>query len=203
MALGTFPDLKAAIADQLARTDLSDNIDDFIRLFEAKANKILRVRQMETIATLTPDGNGICTLPADYQAWRRVTVLGSPRSVLEWLGPDYADYAYPHGNGGSPVGFVIIGSTLKPLPVTASNVELVYYQTIPALSLANPTNWLLTSSPDLYYYGAMVEACHFLQDDGRLVVFGELYRNALETLRDADRGARWGRAGARLMQATP
>lgn len=42
---------------------------------------------------------------------------------------------------------------------------------ISALSGAAPTNWLLTSHPDIYLYGALVEAAPYLGDDPRVVVW--------------------------------
>ncbi len=56
MAISTYTELKASIANWLNRSDLTDEIaDDFIKLTEADFNAKLRIRQMEQIDTVTID----------------------------------------------------------------------------------------------------------------------------------------------------
>ena len=81
MTIQTYSDLQTAVANWLARSDLAANIPDFIAIFEAVANRRLRVRQQESAATLTPS-SGVASLPADYLAWRRVTWTGSTNREL-------------------------------------------------------------------------------------------------------------------------
>ena len=52
MALGTFTELKDAIADWLDRSDLTARIPDFIALAEARINRELRIRPMEVRSTM-------------------------------------------------------------------------------------------------------------------------------------------------------
>ena len=52
MALNNYANLKTAIANFLARDDLTTEIDDFIDLTEADFNRRLRVRAMETVDLL-------------------------------------------------------------------------------------------------------------------------------------------------------
>ena len=47
MALSTYSDLKTAIANFLARDDLTTQIPDFIRLAEARMSRELDTRSME------------------------------------------------------------------------------------------------------------------------------------------------------------
>ena len=56
MAISTYTELKASIANWLNRSDLSDEIaDDFIKLAEADFNSKLRVRKMITQSSFTID----------------------------------------------------------------------------------------------------------------------------------------------------
>jgi hypothetical protein len=155
MALSTYADLKGAIANWLARDDLSPYLDDFVTLFEAAANRRLRVRQMETSANLTPS-NGAISLPADYLAWRRLTWTGSTRRELEYVHPSYLQAAYPTTPTNLPNVFTIEGPTLKIRPVDGTALELDYWQKIPPLS--SGVNWLYGAHPDLYLFGSLVEA---------------------------------------------
>ena len=62
MALSTFTELKASIANFLNRSDLTTEIqDDFIKLCEADFNAKLRIRQMEQIddVTINAEKNGM------------------------------------------------------------------------------------------------------------------------------------------------
>jgi hypothetical protein len=82
MSITTYAELQTAVANWLDHSLFAARIPEFIALFEACANRRLRVRQQETTANLTPDTNGNATLPSDYLSHRRVTWTGSPRVEL-------------------------------------------------------------------------------------------------------------------------
>jgi hypothetical protein len=168
MALTTYAELRTAIADWLARSDLTSYIPDFITLFEAHANRRLRVRQMETSTTLTPS-SGSATLPSDYLAWRRVTWTGDVRNELEYVHPSYLQAAYPDTPSGTPRIFTIEGSTLKVRPVSTTGLEFDYYEKIDALS--GTVNWLYTAHPDAYLFGSLAEAQGFNVDFEKLALW--------------------------------
>ena len=82
MAITTYAELQTAIGNWLDHTLFTARVPEFIALFEACANRRLRVRQQEAMTNLTPDANGSAALPADYLALRRVTWTGAPRRDL-------------------------------------------------------------------------------------------------------------------------
>jgi hypothetical protein len=170
MAITTYAQLQAAVASWLDRDDLTTEIVDFITLFEAVANRRLRVRQMETSTTLTPS-SGSATLPSDYLQWRRVTWTGSVRQELEYVHPSYLQALYPDTPSDTPTVFTIEGSTLKVRPTSETGLEFDYYQKIAALSDAATTNWLLTAHPDLYLFGSLVEAQMFTVDPEQAAIW--------------------------------
>lgn len=161
MALSTYDDLKTSIAAWLGRDDLTSRMDDFVTLFEAAANRRLRVRQQETSTTLTPS-SGSVSLPSDYLSWRRVTWTGSPRVDLEYVHPSVLQAYYPSSDEGTPKIFTIEGSTLKVRPLSDTSLEFDYYEKIDALS--GTVNWLYSAYPDVYLYGSLVEAEMFNKD---------------------------------------
>jgi hypothetical protein len=75
---------------------------------------------------------------------------------------------------------------------------LTYYATIPALSVSNTTNWLLTDSPDLYLYGALLQAAPYLQDDQRISTWGTLYERCLNDLKVSDERSRMATSALRM-----
>ncbi len=64
MALTTYTELKASVADWLNRTDLTSVVPDFIALAEAQIERTLRTRQMIVRATASIDTE-YSAVPAD------------------------------------------------------------------------------------------------------------------------------------------
>ena len=165
MSITTYSELQAAVGNWLNHSLFAARVPEFIALFEATASRRLRTRQMESTATLTP-ASGSVALPADYLAWRRLTWTGARRVELQYVHPSYLQAAYPSAPTDVPRVFTIEGSTLKIRPVDNTALEFDYFQKIPALATADP-NWLLSAHPDLYLFGALVEAEMFGVNDER------------------------------------
>ena len=86
------------------------------------------------------------------------------------------------------------------LPTSAT---LIYYAKIPALSDANPTNWLLTRYPDAYLYACLLEAMPYNEEDARMQTWATAYATAIDKIQRDDKGARYTQGTIRVMQATP
>src|SRR5712671_2396748 len=127
MSLQTYTDLTTAIGNWLQRSDLAALLPNFIQLFEACANRRLRVRQQEATVALTP-ANGVVALPADYLSFRRLTWTGNPRRELGYVEPSWLQAAYPDVPTDVPKVFTIEGGNIRTMPLDPSNValELVY-----------------------------------------------------------------------------
>lgn len=167
MSIVSYATLQTAIGGWLGHELTSSRNTDFIAMFEASANRRLRVRQMETSTSLTPDSSGDATLPTDYLAWRQVIWTGSPAGDLQYVPPSYITSAYPTAPSGTPSVFTVEGTQVKIMPLSTTALTFLYYQKIPALSVTDP-NWLLTAHPDLYLFGSLCEAEMFLLNDERM-----------------------------------
>jgi hypothetical protein len=193
MSIATYAELRTAVENWLDHTLFTARVPEFIALFEAAANRRLRVRQQEASSALTPSF-GTAALPNDYLAWRRVTWTGAPRVELQYVHPSYLQAAYPSSPADVPRIFTIEGSTLKVRPVDGAALEFDYFQKIPALSSGadSGTNWLLAAHPDLYLFGALVEAEMFGVNDERAPVWkarrDEIF-DEIEKLSNKTRGA--------------
>ncbi|MCC6779768.1 MAG: hypothetical protein IT537_24570 [Hyphomicrobiales bacterium] len=201
MTIATYSELKTAVESWLGHTLFTARVPEFIALFEAAASRRLRVREMETTAALTPS-SGAAALPANYLAWRRVTWTGSPRVDLEYAHPSYLQAAYPTSPADVPRMFTIEGNTLEVRPVDDTALELDYYAKVPALSDGTPTNWLLTAHPDLYLFGALVEAEMFGVNDERAPAWKARRDEVLDEIERLSNKSR-GVGGIRVMGATP
>jgi hypothetical protein len=160
MAITTYAELQSAIANWLARDDLTSYIPDFITLFEAAAARRLKVRLQESTTTLTPS-SGVATVPSDYLGHRRVTWTGSPIQELSYVAPPiYAGYL--ESGSGTPTVFTIEGSNLRVAPSSDTALTFDYYAKTAAVS--SSLNWLFTNHPDAYLFGSLAEANAFNKD---------------------------------------
>ena len=194
MAINTYATLVSAITEYLGRdqdSTLTARIPDFITLFEAKANRTLNHPKMETRSTTSVDTSStspeFITLPSDFQTMRSVrlsSVTGKPRLAFATK-TQIDDYRYSIDNvSDQPVYFAIVGTEMELAPTPSENytLEMVYRANISALTSGNTTNWLLTLAPDLYLYGALMEAAPYLKDDNRIAVWASGMQTALEQL---------------------
>ena len=165
MAITSRSTLETAIDNWLARDDIaSARKQEFIALFEAVANRRLRVRQMEASSTLTTS-SGAVSVPSDYLGWRSMTWAGSSTRQLNFVHPTYLRAAYPTTDTGTPTVFTIEGSTINVRPVDDStNYTFRYFQSLDALDADGAANWLLTNFPDCYLSGCLHEANTFVQN---------------------------------------
>ena len=193
MALSTYAELKTSIGDWLNRSDLSATIPDFISLAEAQIERTLRTRQMIVRANASFDQQ-YGALPADFLEAKSLKLTSTnPPTPLSFLTIDLLDeQSASYTASGKPKFFGVVGNQLRilPTPDGTYTTELTYFAKLTKLSNSVTTNWLLASSPDIYLYGALLQAAPYLQDDARIQTWATLYERALNDLRTADdRGA--------------
>jgi hypothetical protein len=203
MALTTYNELKSSVADWLNRTDLTAVVPDFISLAEAQIERTLRTRQMIVRATASIDSE-YSAVPADFLETKSIKLNTSPVTPLQFESVDALDSmkGTMYLANGKPLYFGIVGGQIRVLPVPDSTytAELTYYAKLSKLSSTNATNWLLTQAPDVYLYGALMQAAPYLKDDDRITIWATMYTRGLEELQVADdRGATSG--GSILMRA--
>jgi hypothetical protein len=203
MALSTYAELKTSIGDWLNRSDLTNAIPDFISLAEAQVERTLRTRQMIVRANASFDAQ-YGAVPADFLETKSLKLTSTnPQTPLEFLSIDALDNkASEYTGSGKPRFFGVVGGQFRlvPVPDATYTTELTYYAKLTKLSNSVTTNWLLASSPDIYLYGALLQAAPYLQDDARIQVWSSLYDRAMSELQTADdRGASSG--GALLTRA--
>jgi hypothetical protein len=189
MALSTYAELKTSIGDWLNRSDLTSVIPDFISLAEAQIERTLRARQMIVRANASFDAQ-YGAVPSDFLEAKSLKLTSTnPQSPLSFLSIDALDAEMTkYTASGKPRFFGVVGGQLRivPTPDATYTTELTYYAKLAKLSSSNTTNWLLTSSPDIYLYGSLLQAAPYLQDDARIQTWATLYERALNDLQTAD-----------------
>jgi len=188
MALSTYAELKTSVGDWLNRTDLTTAIPDFISLAEAQIERNLRTRQMivRATASITTEYSAV---PADFLEVKSFKLDTNPVTPLGFETIDSMDtLAVTYRSAAKPIFFTVVGEQFRylPEPDTAYTGELIYYAKLSKLSTANTTNFLLTAAPDVYLYGALMQAAPYLQDDARIAVWASMYRAGLEEVTQAD-----------------
>ena len=193
MALGTFTELKDAIADWLDRSDLTTRIPDFITLAEARLNRDLRIRPMEVRSSMeTTSGQRYFNLPGGYLQMRNMQMNTNPITPLEYITPEMLDRLYGSDTTGKPRAYTLIGDEIQlaPIPDSDYTVEMAFYEKFTPLgdgtSGTVTTNWLTTNAPDVLLYGSLLEAEPFIKNDERIGLWLNAYNGAVKKIQDAD-----------------
>ena len=193
MALGTFTELKDAIADWLDRSDLTARIPDFIALAEARINRELRIRPMEVRSTMYATVNQqYFNLPGGYIQMRNIQLNTNPTTPLEYITPEMLDRLYGNTTTGKPRAYTLIGDEIQlaPIPDSAYQLEMAFYEKFTPLGDGSAgtvtSNWLTANAPDILLYGALMEAEPFIKNDERIPVWLNGYSNAIDKLQRQD-----------------
>lgn len=169
MTISTYATLQTAIQNWLDDSTLTDRIPEFIALAEAEFNRVLRATDQETVATLSASAETVA-LPSGFRAMRGLSIDGSEKTPLEEMSLQALRRWNSAEATGKPLKYAIARGYiyLAPIPDDTYSIECVYVGGITALADDNTTNWLLTSHPDLYLFGSLLQAEFFGWNDGRL-----------------------------------
>jgi hypothetical protein len=136
-------------------------------------------------ATATLDTH-FTALPTDFLEAKNIQLNSTPVKTLQYVTMEMADMLRggTYDTPGTPLYYTIVGDTLEvvPVPDAEQTVELTYYKKITSLSDSVTSNWLLSSHPDVYLYGSLMQAAPYLKDDERIAVWGPLYRQFVNDL---------------------
>ena len=195
MSITNYSELLTAVANWINRGDLTDRIPEYIAFAEAKMNGRLRVRQMEASTTDTMSSSAI-TLPSDWMAFKSIWYTKNGQRIEILNIPVQEANRIDQGTTNPPRGYYITGSTVSFFPTADSDytVGYIYYQQIPALTVSNTTNWLLTYAPDAYLYGTVLEAAAYIRDPKLQADAERAFYSVLGRIKTADRDVHSGSA---------
>ena len=205
MAIGTYAELQTAVANWLDRDDLGDRIPEFIALAEARMNRVFRLRLMEAKYTAsTVAGQRNLALPTGYLQMRNLQINTTPIRPCQYVTPEIYDRLYGSTSTGTPEIYTIIAGELQlgPIPASVQTIEMLFYKKIAALSVSNTTEAMLTDNPDVYLYGALLEAEPFLMNDERLGIWAQGFQQSIENLQDQDAKDRHSGSALRVMNTS-
>jgi len=163
----------------------------------------LDTRSQEKRATAsTVVGEEFVSLPTDLREVRLVKLNSSPVNVLEFMTPNSFYSTYSNTGTGTPRAYSIIGAelALRPIPDSVTTLEIMYGESIVALSDSATSNTVLSRHPDAYLYGSLVSAYTYLLDEGRAATYDAMFTRIIsEIIKDTDT-ARFGGGSLSMKQ---
>lgn len=200
MAIDTYGTLKSAVANWLARSDLTSVIPDFIALAENHMAQTLWLnKQLERDSAFSVTARWTA-LPTGCRRVKSVAhIYSSTRYDLPYLSPEqFQQVDAGETTAGLMQGYTVLGTEigLHPTPSSAT-LELVYWPAITTLSDTTTSSDLLTAHPLLYLYRSCVEGAIYMRDDSLQARAEAHYARALMDALGADS---WGHGTAPQMR---
>lgn len=185
--ISNYEELVAAVGDWLDRDDLVTRAGTFIQLAESRLNRLLDDPLMEATVSGTASSD-YTALPDDFGS---MISISTGTGNLTAVGA--AEYAGYPAVAGDPRAYAIVGDTIAFAPRnTSTPYTLVYRRRIPSLTAEAPANWLLTLAPDVYLYGALLQAEAFLGEDNRVSMWKSAFDEAISDLVVDATKRKWG-----------
>ena len=170
MAISTYDELKTAIADYMARSDLSGNVEDFIALAEARLNRLLKMVETDTTLTGTAASRRIDISSLSLIQPIALFAVSNGDEVEISRKPD-GSFAYDD-TAGLPSFYGLDGTNIDfDRPLDQAYTFRFRYQGRFALSDAAPTNKLLTENPDVYLSASIVWGSIYIKDASQAAGF--------------------------------
>ena len=194
-------EIALSYSDRESDAELPAKIDSFLRIVEARVDRVLKVQRM-TVRTLltTVAGQEYYGLPSDFAGLRDIEVRSADtidgeardRVTLEYLSPEQMNSATGIPASQSNIYYTIIANQLQISPPQDSNVlELVYYRKLPNLTENDNTNWLSEDNPDTYVFGLMVEISAFVKNEQSTALWDARFKESLAEIDLDDSKSRW------------
>ena len=176
LAFDNYSDLTAAIAEWMDRSDLTGSVQTMIALAESRMRRKLEPVFGEATATVsTTDGTG--AQPTGCAVINRIVY--DNRTLPHYSSFSAGDLSDP-SIYPEPIAYTVEADMIRLWPPVDGTLTVFYRQTLPQLSESSPTNTMLSSHPDLYFFGAMMFAEGYVANDNRAAMFKALFDEGLD-----------------------
>lgn len=201
MTISTCADLKSQVATILNRSNLTTQIPYYIQRAETRIaygseeapfkSDPLRIRAMEQSSYATFNAQSIA-LPTGYLQHKRLYLSRTPNAQLKYVTPTEFWDDVRTGISGCPLIFTIESDAfyLSPTPDTSYTGEILYYKKPTALSADSDTNTLLTSFPNIYLFGTLLEAFSDARNEDQAQKYANKFAGAINSANMADKADR-------------
>lgn len=192
----TYAELQASIQRWMNdSTTYASVIGEIIALTERRLSRELSSPDMEGSTTLSLT-NGTTALPSDFLEMRKAYIVFNNRRYP--LEPETEqDFTQAFNEvavtGAVPTRFNVSAGNFSVRPIADTYpVAITYKQALPALSDANPSNWLLAKWPDLYISASIATAALFGFEDARLPLLSANADALVDEINTTGRKSRYG-----------
>jgi hypothetical protein len=200
MALSNYTELQAAVRTEVNKTTsgIADAvIVDAITKCEAKLNRRLRLREMETLATATYNASDKTiesrqvAMPTGY-----IEMIDLRIKKLSQTDDNYDEVPYvPPQRIHEYYAYDTFWYTLRDqLEINrftgGTDYELLMHYFKKWDIATDSTNWLLTNYPDVYLYGALIDADLHVQDKELLAEWRGMFKEGIKDLNELSKRGR-------------
>lgn len=205
MSISSYNDLITEIDSAGKRRDLLIDIPRFIRMTEARLDRVLNLRSMEgRWETNLKTDDRFAPLPPGYIRMRTLRIYneGGYLRELRYATPE----ALPIENGkGMPAFYSVTNEiAFDCIPDKNYLIEMCFHEKLEPLSTENQTNKVLDLHPDLYLYGALVHYYIFARDEATANIYDQIFSRILGEIEKIEKRSRRGSAAAMQFEgATP
>ncbi len=194
MALDTFSNLKSSLVAHSHRNDVSDLLlTDFIKLAESEINRLLFCKELElTISTPNLSGRTYA-IPTGLRKIRSFSLnIGGRSTELKFKTPEALNI---DSGTNIPSSYTISDNIYFNItPASTYAISMTYYGSIVPLSVAAPTNSILTTYPKLYLYGALHHLYLWANNEEQATFYLTVFTNEIDSINRADKKRRMGPA---------
>lgn len=186
--MSTFAQLKTDVATWVDKDDLGPQIPIFVNNGIQKANRKLRLIDMETISSAKlATGKNYFDLPDRFITLINVFTDTNPETKLIYVTPEQMTLQVKP-DGTLPKSYTIVDGKIKTdllVPLTSSITTKLWISHIkgyPSLVEDSDTNWLLQNAYDLMLYLSIMSAELFIINDERVPKIKALAEEAIDEL---------------------
>jgi hypothetical protein len=190
----TYASLVTDISSYLERTDTAtlEKIPTFIMLAEQVISTEIQFLGNLTVVTSTMNvGEPIIVKPARWRKTVSINLIdNSQRQPVFLRKYEYLRNYWPNATQtDTPIYYCDYDYThwlVAPTPDLAYNYEVLYYERVQPLDVANQTNWFTQYAPQAMLYGSLLQAMPFLKNDERIPMWQAQYDRVIATLKAED-----------------
>jgi hypothetical protein len=171
LAVSDYGTLKTEIGLYLNRSDLSAYIPNFIANAARRihygsdapfSSEPVRIPAMQARATGTISSSAISFPTRFIEPIRLVGVSGTVKWQID--GTDKETFTKLSNSADLPSVYSYLNNQIEVAGTQSCDYVLDYYQAFAAFSADGDTNTLLTTAPDVYVFGALLESAPFIAD---------------------------------------
>ena len=182
-SITNYGELKEEVANELNRSNRTDEIPGWIQRVEGFVNRKFRLPSMEAIDTGSLSTSTLA-LPTRYL--ETITLLVNDGSNYQELARNpLAIVRYKQGDAGEVPKYWVERDEeiiVAPGPDSTYTYEHHFYQGFASFSDDTDTNWVLTNAPDLYLAGALFHANNFIKDTEEAAKWGGIFNSLVADL---------------------